>query len=117
MDANTLEGESTEIIPILNTMLEEEYTIKSILLARNILSGLDTQIGKEIPSRGLKEQSWYVVRNAKMPSVLVEIGFITNEPEAALLAQPEYLRKIANGIYNGIVSFIDYFEQAEFASE
>jgi N-acetylmuramoyl-L-alanine amidase len=57
-------------------------------------------------NRGLKEESWFVVRKAKMPSVLVEIGFITNEEEAILLNQQEYLKKIAQAIYNGIVRFI-----------
>lgn len=101
-----------EILPILNSMLEEEFTTESILIAKFILDGMDAEIGKESPNRGLKEEEWFVVRNANMPSVLVEIGFVSNEHEARLLADESYLRKIALGIYNGLSSFIAHFERS-----
>lgn len=103
--------DSAEIVPILNSMMEEEFTTESILIAKSISDGLETQIGKDSPNRGLKEEAWFVVRNAKMPSVLVELGFVTNRKEAAMLADPQYLKKCASGIYNGLVSFVTHFEQ------
>ena len=46
--------------------------------------------------------SLYVLRKTNMPAVLVEIGFITNPSEAALMnTNPELF---ARGIYNGIVA-------------
>ena len=69
-----------------------------------------TTIGNNSPNRGIRAEEWFVVRNARMPSVLVEVGFITNETEARLLAEEAYLQKLGDGIYNGIVSFVDYFE-------
>jgi N-acetylmuramoyl-L-alanine amidase len=102
-----------DILPILNTMLEEEYTVESILLARNITRGIERTVGDASPNRGLKEQSWFVVRNAKMPSVLIEIGFVTNLDEAALLLEPAYLKKLSQGIYNGVVEYILSFENPE----
>ncbi|NLJ47685.1 MAG: hypothetical protein GX430_14135 [Treponema sp.] len=56
-------------------------------------------------------EEWFVVRNAKMPSVLVEVGFLTNPQDAALLADAAYLRSLGDGIYTGIVDFVDYFER------
>lgn len=47
-----------------------------------------------------------------MPSVLIELGFVTNSGEAALLADSGYLKKCAAGIYNGLASFIAHFEQS-----
>ena len=44
----------------------------------------------------------YVLRRTNMPAVLVEIGFITNPAEAALMNNNPAL--IARGIYNGIVA-------------
>lgn len=105
-------AESDEILPILNSMMEEEFTTESILIAKSISDGLEAQIGKDSPNRGLKEEAWFVVRNAKMPSVLVELGFVTNKKEAAFLADPWYLKKCASGIYNGLVSFVTHFEQS-----
>ncbi len=105
-------GESAEILPILNSMMEEEFTTESILIAKSISDALDLQIGKQSPNRGLKEEAWFVVRNARMPSVLVELGFVTNPAEAALLSESGYLKKCAGGIYTGLVSFIEHFEQS-----
>lgn len=111
IDPDQLGEEAREVAPILNTMLEEEYTVESVLLARNILSGMERQLGPGHTNRGLKEESWFVVRNAKMPSVLVEVGFVTNRAEARKLRDPLHLKKITTGIYNGVRGFIDHFER------
>jgi N-acetylmuramoyl-L-alanine amidase len=105
------EGYEETVIPILNTLLEEEYTVESILLAQSILTGLDSTIGTLSPNRGLLQEEWYVVRNARMPSVLIEIGFVTNKQEFQLLTSSEYLQKISQGIYTGITSFVSNFEE------
>ena len=107
IDKNTA---SKEIVHILNSMLEEEFSTESILIAKNISDGLEAQIGKESKNRGLKEKEWFVVRNTKMPSVLIELGFVTNPEEAKRLNTPSYLQKCAQGIYNGLTAFITRFE-------
>ncbi len=104
------EGVDKDILPVINSMLEEEYTTESIFLATKILDGLTAAIGNVSTNRGLRPEEWFVVRNARMPSVLIETGFVTNEAEARLLADPGHLRKLGEGIYNGIVNFVDYFE-------
>ena len=110
LDPDFLDSDLSDVAPILNTMLEEEITVESILLAQSIQNGLNQTAGSFISDRGLKEESWFVVRNAKMPAVLVELGFITNQEEAMILSDTGYLKKISEGIYNGISSFIDHFE-------
>lgn len=104
--------DSAEILPILNSMMEEEFTTESILIAKSILDGMESQIGDKSKNRGLKAESWFVVRNARMPSVLIELGFVTNETEVRLLDDTGYLQKCATGIYNGLVNFISYFENS-----
>jgi N-acetylmuramoyl-L-alanine amidase len=47
-----------------------------------------------------------------MPSVLVELGFLTNYEEAKNLADTSYLQKASLGIYNGISDFISHFERS-----
>ncbi|MCH5294556.1 MAG: N-acetylmuramoyl-L-alanine amidase [Treponema sp.] len=97
---------------IINGMLEEEYTTESILIARFITDGIAAQVGSLSSSRGIKAEEWFVVRNANMPSVLVETGFLTNPGEAALLADDKYLQKLSLGIYNGLQAFVTHFERS-----
>ncbi len=110
VDGSELPDSDKDIAPILNAMLEEEFTTESVLLAKRILDGMGTVVRDASPNRGLRAEEWFVVRNAKMPSVLVEVGFLTNPLDAALLAEADYLRSLADGIYTGIVDFVDYFE-------
>ncbi len=111
LDPESLDGVDQDVIPILNTMLDEEYTIESVLLGEKLLESLDDQIGDLSINRGPKEESWFVVRNARMPSVLIELGFVTNPEEALLLSSSPYLKKVSKGIYNGIVDFISDYER------
>jgi N-acetylmuramoyl-L-alanine amidase len=101
----------SDIAPILNAMMEEEFTTESIMLARKVYDRLGAGIGNQSPGRGIRAEEWFVVRNANMPSILIEMGFITHPDEGRLLANSSYLRRIGDAIYNGIVDFIEYFER------
>ena len=110
VDPEELEVDNPSLLPILNRLRGEEYTIGSMMLAQQVLQGMDEQIGEVSPNRGLREESWYVVRMTKMPSVLVELGFVTNPVEGTRLLDPAYLQQLAQGIYNGVTRFISRFE-------
>ncbi len=112
-DDNNIEPEYFEIKDILNQMLDAEYTLESVLLAKEIELGLDEQVGSMTRDRGLKEEKWFVVRKSKMPSVLIELGFVTNNEEALRLNDPDYLQHLAIGIYNGIENFIIKYESSK----
>lgn len=105
-------NDDPKLFPILNSMMEEEYTTESILIAKFIMDGLAAQIGNLSSSRGIKAEEWFVVRNSNMPSVLVEVGFVSNSDEAKLLNDESYLQKTAFGIYNGIAAFVTHFERS-----
>lgn len=72
-------------------------------LAEDILESLSEATG--LADRGVfVRPSLYVLRRTQMPSALLELGFITNRNDAALMLNAPEL--FATGIYNGIV---DYF--------
>ncbi|MFA6948223.1 MAG: N-acetylmuramoyl-L-alanine amidase [Eubacteriales bacterium] len=72
-------------------------------LGEDILAGLNAETG--IPNRGISlRPGLYVLRKTQMPAVLVEMGFISNAAEAALMDTEPQL--FAAGIYNGIVDYI-----------
>ena len=74
---------------------------RAFSLGESILASLSAATGQR--NRGMKVRpGLYVLRRTNMPAVLVEIGFITNPEEAALMNNNPAL--IARGIYNGIVA-------------
>ena len=113
VDSQSINSTNKNLLSAVNTIAEEELSMESELLAKSVMSGMKDKIGKDIPCRGIKQESWFVVRNAKMPSILIEIGFVTNPKEGELLSNAGYLQKISDGIYNGIKDFVYTFEHSE----
>jgi N-acetylmuramoyl-L-alanine amidase len=101
-----------EVVSIYNDMLEEQFTKESVLMAQSILKHFNETLGGKLPSRGIKAEEWFVVRKARMPSVLVELGFVSNEKDAALMMDNGGQEQLANAIYNGIVEFVERFERS-----
>jgi len=57
--------------------------------------------------RGVRSQDLYLHR-AEMPAALIEVGFLTNDDERARLIDLDYQETIAQGIYDGIVAYLEY---------
>jgi N-acetylmuramoyl-L-alanine amidase len=57
--------------------------------------------------RGVKKAPFVVLIGANMPSILAEISFLTNPKDERLLQQPEYLQKIAQALYEGIIRYVN----------
>ena len=51
--------------------------------------------------------SYYLLKNTKKPTVIVECGFLSNWEEAQLLALDDYQEKLAWNIYLGIMKYIN----------
>ncbi len=57
-------------------------------------------------SRGVKKGNLCVIRETKMPAILIEGGFMTNKQEFSHLINRSYLSKIAKGIAEGVDSYL-----------
>ena len=59
---------------------------------------------KRLPlkSRGVHSANFYVLRTAKMPSILLETGFISNPDNEARLKNPDFREKIVDAIFMGL---------------
>lgn len=99
-----------QIYSIINNIREEEITLESSQLATLVIKGLAEQFDEFIKNRGIKEEKFYVVRNTKMPAILIEVGFVTNAEEGYLLTQDTHKNKIAAGIVNGIHEYLQLFQ-------
>lgn len=58
-----------------------------------------------LPDRGVRERSFFVVRETTMPAVLVEGGFLSSATDVALLAQPDFRQKMAEAIGGAVWSY------------
>ena len=56
-------------------------------------------------SRGVKQQNLHVLRRNAMPSILIEMGFISNYNDAQYMVSSQGQKEIAESIYQAIVSY------------
>jgi N-acetylmuramoyl-L-alanine amidase len=66
-------------------------------------------------NRGVKKAPFVVLIGAQMPSVLAEIGFLTNAADEALMRKNEHRQKIAEALYKGIAAYADTLSQLQVA--
>ncbi|NCC24868.1 MAG: tetratricopeptide repeat protein [Deltaproteobacteria bacterium] len=62
--------------------------------------------GIPMRKRGVHSANFYVLRRARMPSILLETGFISNPEEEAKLATPDFRQTVAQGIAQGLSELI-----------
>ncbi len=82
-----------------NLLLEQSYNL-ALSIHRAALKMALTK------DRGVRQAGFYVLKWVMMPSVLVELGFITNRREAKKLASPSFQRRLAKAIASGIERYI-----------
>ncbi|HKN77264.1 MAG TPA: N-acetylmuramoyl-L-alanine amidase [Candidatus Acidoferrum sp.] len=61
---------------------------------------------KSVKDRGVRKAPFVVLIGADMPSILTEISFLSNPADEKLLKQPEYRQRVAEGLYQGIASYL-----------
>jgi len=81
------------------------------------LSSLESKGNAAAKNRPLKKAPFIVLIGASMPSVLAEIGFLTNAGDEALLRKPEYRQKIAEALYKGIANYADTLSHFQVAQK
>jgi N-acetylmuramoyl-L-alanine amidase len=65
------------------------------------------------PNRGVKQAPLAVITNALMPSVLVEIGYVTNAAEEKLIAEPDFHRDAAGAMATAVGRFFAGYPPAQ----
>ena len=70
---------------------------------------------RDARNRGVKKAPFVVLVGAKMPSVLAEIGFLSNRREESLLKQDQYRQQVAEALYKGIEQYASTLSQMEVA--
>lgn len=98
---------SPESLIILEYM-QNKHLEMSLAFAENIQ---DAFVGQGRKDRGEKQAGFVVLYRTTMPSVLVEIGFVSNGKEEAYLMSEEGQTEIASGIYSAFEEFKTEFDK------
>ncbi len=61
---------------------------------------------KPVKDRGVRKAPFVVLIGADMPSILTEISFLSNPADEQLLKKPEHRQRVAEGLYQGVASYL-----------
>ncbi len=100
-----MEGKKGDLEFIVSDLLQNAFLKESQKLAFSIHSHL--VMGNR--DRGVRQAGFYVLRKIYAPSVLVELGYISNRKEARLLASEKYQWELARRIARGISEYLQEY--------
>lgn len=95
--------------PTLWDIALSEHRREAGELARKINSSVEGE--KIIRNRGVKGSQFFVLRWVDKPSILIELGFLTNNNEESNLKNPVYKRKIIQALVRGILEYKKQYEK------
>ena len=90
---------------VIFSLYSSAYLNKSIILADKVQKNLVNT--SHLTDRGVKQANYWVLYKVAMPSILIEMGFLSNPHDQSYLIQQANQNKLAASIYN---AFVDYLE-------
>jgi len=91
---------------LTNAVKDEESNQLAFAIQTSLVENA-RPVQKKTVNLGVKRAFFYVLLNTNMPSILAEVGFISNPEEEKMLKQDTYRQKIAEALYQGVKKFID----------
>ena len=93
---------------IITDSLNDHKIQESQTFAKTTNDKLVTTLRKnyKIKNHGVKTAPFYVLRFTSMPSILAEVGFVSNATEEKRLRTKAFQQKLAEGIYQGIQAYL-----------
>lgn len=106
-DMNKISGYNSKntVLSLLNRGKITASQKMAIDIQGNMLYNLKKYYGKKIVDKGVREGPFWVLVGAQMPAILIEVGYISNYNESKRINSKAYQKRIAHGIYLGIVSY------------
>lgn len=104
----------TEEHMIMSSLAQNAFTLQSKEAAGKVLTGMEKKT--QINGRGVKQAGFMVLWTPSMPSLLVEVGYLSNRAEEKKLKRRDVQRNIARGIFNGLKQYRTSYEKQRLAS-
>jgi N-acetylmuramoyl-L-alanine amidase len=96
---------------ILLANYQQAHLANSLMLAEKIEEQFKTRVKRN--SRGVKQAGLVVLWKTAMPSVLIELGFLTNTAEEKYLNSPTNLTYMASAIYRAFKEYKSTLESID----
>lgn len=109
LENNATTKATSDLGDILKDILKYSKLEDSLLLAGAVQKNVVKTAGSKSKSLGVKQAPFYVLLGARMPSILIETGFISNREEAARLKNAAYRKQVAKGIHEGMREYIEKY--------
>ena len=104
---------SSKSIADLQDVLKELFLNSKITESRRLASGVHRGLTYQLSRRfskvhdlGIKQAPFFVLIGAQMPSILIEMAFLTNLQDRQLLREQDFLRSLAKGVVEGIQGYL-----------
>jgi N-acetylmuramoyl-L-alanine amidase len=110
MSTKRLSELKSELDRIFADLAKDDKLEESLQLAHAVQGSLVdtmTPIKGNIVNLGVKRAFFYVLINTEMPSILAEVGFISNPYEEKLLRTDSYRQSIAESLYQGVKKYVE----------
>ena len=100
-----LRGQDDVIADILMDLARQETGPRAELLAQSLVAGMQ-QAGGPVNSHPIRRADFSVLKAADIPSVLVEVGFLSSPRDLKNLTNPEWRLGMAQAIARGIQAWV-----------
>jgi N-acetylmuramoyl-L-alanine amidase len=91
---------------VLMSLARLQNAPRSEALARHMLDGIENAVGR-VHKRPLRSAGFSVLKAADIPSVLLEVGFLSTEADLRNLSDPVWRQGMAAGIRDGLIAWRD----------
>ncbi|MBC7466712.1 MAG: N-acetylmuramoyl-L-alanine amidase [Bdellovibrio sp.] len=112
-NAETAQTQQAIVAAIQNDLIEFGKTKQSLDFSKKIQSvWTSSEFGqKQSRTSKIRRAPFYVIENTQMPSVLVEVGFISNQREAKKLVTEVYQNELAHALSEAVLTFAGDFKE------
>ncbi len=93
-----------QVTDVLLDLARQETRPRTFALASALVEAM-AQTGGPMNRRPLRKAGFSVLKSADIPSVLVEIGFLSSKRDLDNLVDPDWRAKAARGILNGLINW------------
>lgn len=107
-------SKKSDVLAIVEDLKRNTKMRQSHRLSQKLMQALESR--QKLGSRIIRQAPFYVITKTRIPSVLVELGFISNPSEASQLQRPMYQKQLAERIFTGVKDYKEIVDKSELRS-